>query len=222
MNYYNTLTELESINTTHLSDKGLAQVAEFEAFVTPLIPDIRKGDAAKAKIAEFYLRHKSQYTDGCVKVLEPLINQLGVSAGYISQLKKAKEYKDNILHPQLKQWVDEHPVTIQYRLSKAPHKSVMEKFLTGKHCSKREAENFTRVKNEKQLTQPAEPTPTDYQIKVQRAQEMAEDTSYKYLINSEFAQTFMAGTTNSTIAACMEKVSRLTTCDKKEKRCFYI
>ena len=81
MNYYNILTELESINTTHLSDKGSAQVAEFEAFVTPLTPDIRKGDAAKAKVAEFYLEHKSQYTDRCVKVLEPLINRLVVSAG---------------------------------------------------------------------------------------------------------------------------------------------
>lgn len=86
----------------------------------------------------------------------------------------------------------------------------MEKFLTGEHCSKREAENFTRVKKEEQFTQPAEPTSTEYQIKVQKAQEMAEDTSFKYLINSEFAQTFMAGTTNSTIAACMEKVSRLS------------
>ena len=81
MNCYNTLTELESINTTHLSDKGSAQVAEFEVFVTPLIPDIRKGDAVKAKIVEFYLENKSKYIDGCKKVLEPLISQLGVSAG---------------------------------------------------------------------------------------------------------------------------------------------
>ena len=89
--------------------------------MTPLIPDIRKGDADKAKIAEFYLENKSQYIDGCKKVLELLISQLGVSAGYISQIKKAKEYKDNIHHPHLKQWVKEHPVNIQYRLSKALH-----------------------------------------------------------------------------------------------------
>ena len=68
-------------------------------------------------------------------------------------------------------------------------------------------------KNEKQLTLPAEPTPTDYQIKVQRAQEMGQDTNHKYLVNSMFAQTFMAGTTSSTIAACMEKVSQFTTCN---------
>ena len=63
----------------------------------------------------------------------------------------------------------------------------MEKFHTGEHCSKREVENFTRVKNEKQITQPVEPTPTDYHIKFQRAREMAVDTNYKYLVNSEFA-----------------------------------
>ena len=121
MNYYNTLTELNNTNKTHLSDKGSAQVAEFESFVNPLIPEIRKGDSAKAKIAEFYIKNKSRNTDGCKKLLEPLISQLGVSAGYNSQLKKAKEYKVNIYHPQFKEWVEEHPVTIQYHLSKAPH-----------------------------------------------------------------------------------------------------
>ena len=83
----------------HHSDKGSAQVAEFEAFVTPLIPDIRKGDAAKARIAELYLENLSQYTDGCKWILEPLISQLGMSAGYINQLKRAEEYKDIIHHP---------------------------------------------------------------------------------------------------------------------------
>ena len=134
------------------------------------------------------------------------------------QLKKAKEHNVNIYHPQFKEWVEEQSVTIQYHLSKAPHESVMEKFHIGDHCSKREAENFTRVNNEKQLTLPAEPTPTDYQIKVQRAQEMGLDTNHKYLVNSMFAQTFMAGTTNSTIAACMEKVSQFTTCNEQRDK----
>lgn len=98
----------------------------------------------------------------------------------------------------------------------------MEKFYTGDHCSKREAENFTRVQNEKKLTQSAETTPTDYQLKVQKAQEIAQDTFYKCLVNSEFAHTFMAGTTNSTITACMEKVSQLTTSNEQEKNSFYI
>ena len=123
----------------HHSDKGSAQVAEFEAFVTPLIPDIRKGDAAKARIAELNLENLSQYTDGCKWILEPLISQPGMSAGYINQLKKAEVYKDINHHPQSKQWVEEHPVTIQYLISKAPHESVMKKFQTGKHYSKHKA-----------------------------------------------------------------------------------
>lgn len=52
--------------------------------MTPLISDAREEDAAKAKITRFYVENKSQYTDGCKKVLELLLSQLGVSAGYIS------------------------------------------------------------------------------------------------------------------------------------------
>ena len=114
MNYFNELTEIESVTTTHLSTKGSEQVNDFIDFVKPLIPDIKKGEAAKAKIAQYYLDNKSEYTDGCVKVLEPLANQLGVSPGYISQIKKAGEYKNTLSNLGLRQWVDEHPVSIQY------------------------------------------------------------------------------------------------------------
>ena len=217
-NYHNTLTEIDSINTTHLGEKASSQVNDFVTFVKPLIPDIRKGEAAKAKIAEYYLEHKSQYTDGCIKVLEPLVNQLGVSGGYISQIKKAKEYKDNIHNKNLKQWVEEHPVSVQYYIAKSPHDKVMEKFQTGEHCSKREAQDFTRVKTEPDTTPVAEEVKTEYQLRCEREQALVEDSSYPYLSQQSFASTFMGGTTNSILAACMEKVSRLSTCDDKRQK----
>ena len=68
------------------------------------------------------------------------------------------------------------------------------------------------------MSQPADETKTDFQLQQERYAEMVEDESYKYITNSKFAQTFMAGTTNSAIAACMEKVSRLTTCDEKREK----
>ena len=181
MNYFNALTELETINTTQLSEKGSQQVQDFQDFVTPLIPDIRNGEAAKAKIAEYYLEHKNQYTEGCVKVLEPLVNQLGVSAGYISQIKKAKEYKDSIQDTSLEQWVDEHPISIQYHIAKAPHEKVMEKFMTGEHCSKREAESFTRVKSEVKIKPGLEPASSEYQLKVEKAKVLVEDNIWPIL-----------------------------------------
>ena len=205
MNYYKTLAELESINTTHLSDKDSAQVAEFEAFVTPLIPDIRKGDAAKAKIAEFYLEHKSQYTDGCVKVLEPLINQLGVSAGYISQLKKAKEYKDNINNPQLKSWVAEHPVSIQYHIAKAPHATVIKKFKTGENCSFRETQEFKRLKKEEEKLNPVtEETKTHFQLQQERYEAMVESDEKPLIRTKRAAACLMAGTRKDVLAAAAQ------------------
>ena len=70
-----------------------------------------------------------------MKVLEPLVKQLGVSAEYISQIKKAGEYKDSLTNPGLRQWVEEHPVSVQYEITRIPHESVTKKFMTGQHFS---------------------------------------------------------------------------------------
>ena len=77
---------------------------------------------------------------------------------------------------------------------------------------------FIKNNKEEAASQPADETKADFQLQQERYAEMVEDESYKYITNSKFAQTFMAGTTNSAIAACMEKVSRLTTCDEKREK----
>ena len=221
MNYYNALTELETIDATHLSVKGSEQMNDFISFATPLIPDIKRGDAAKAKIAQYYLERKATYTEGCQKMLEPLIAQLGVSGGYISQIKKANEYKESLHNDSLKQWVDEHPVTIQYRLAKAPHQQVMEKFLSGEHCSKREVENFTRVKpevTEVELEPCSEPTLTEYQEQLKKQQDLIDDSELPYIHNHDSAKAYLASTTSSALAVCMEKINRLSTCDEDRRK----
>lgn len=218
MNYFNSLTELEQINTINLGDKATLQVNEFVDFVKPLLPEIKKGEAAKAKVAEYYLAHKDSYTDASKKMLDSFMTQVGVSSGYISQLKKAKEYVNSIQNPSLKGYVEEHPVTVQYRLAKSPHEKVMEKFQSGEHCSKREAESFTRVNSEDKISEVTEATKTEYQLKQQREQDLVDDTSLKYIYDTKVAQTYMTGTTNSSIASTMQKISNLTTCDEKRAK----
>ena len=214
MNYFNTLTELD-IQTTHPSEKGTQQGNDFVDFARPLLPDIKKGEAAKAKLAEYYLEHKSSYTEGSINLLEPIVNQLGVSNGYVSQIKKAKEYKQNLHNKALEQWVDEHPMSIQYYISKSPHDKVMEKYRTGEHLSKREAEAFTRVKKEEELQPASEQTLSEYQQRCKQADEMVEDKTMPYLTKREAATTFMSGSTEACIAACMEKINRLSICDER-------
>ena len=217
MNYFNALAELDTVTTTHLSDKGSQQVQEFIDFVKPLIPDIRKGEAAKAEIAKYYLERKGEYTSGCVKVLEPLVSQLGVSTGYISQIKKAGEYKAALNDSQLRRWVEEHPVSVQYHLTRINHGLVMDKFRTGEHFSKREAENA--VAESKAKTEPTEPvtdeTTSAFQQRMSLAKEMVEDTSKPYIYNTNSAETYMASTVPGVIAACMQKLSEIQVCDDK-------
>ena len=221
MNYHNALTEIESINTTHLSAKGSEQVLDFKEFVEPLIPDIKRGEAAKAKIAEYYLEHKATYTEGAVACLEPLVQQLGVSGAYISQIKKAKEFKQSIHNPNLKQWVEEHPITVQYRLAKAPHQQMMEKFMSGEHCSQREVERFTRVDAEApevELEPCSEPTLTEYQEQLKKQQDLIDDIELPYIHNHDSAKAYLASTTSSALAVCMEKINRLSTCDEDRRK----
>ena len=86
--------------------------------------------------------------------------------------------------------------------------------MIGAHFTKSELEIIIKNNKEETASQPK----TDFQLQQERYAEMVEDESYKYITNSKFAQTFMAGTTNSAVAAFMEKVSRLTTCDEKRER----
>ena len=69
MTLTNHFAPLTYIDTSRLSDKGQRQVTEFVQFVEPLIDDIKLGDSAKAKVAEYFLQHQSTYTDGARNLL---------------------------------------------------------------------------------------------------------------------------------------------------------
>jgi hypothetical protein len=206
MNYFNSLCELNTLNNTvHLSEKGAQQINEFREYVTPLIPDIRKGDAAKASIAEYYLDRKEGYTDGVKKILEPLVEQLGVSNGYISQIKKAREFKASIASSEMKQWVDEHPISVQYELAKADHHQLMDVYKKGEHCTLRQARGFRQPKTEGDTLNTATPeTKTEYQLQQERYQAMADSDEFPLLRDAKHAQVFCAGNRKAILAAAAQ------------------
>ena len=209
MNYFNNLCELATLtDTTHLSDKGSKQVEAFVSYVTPLIPDIKKGDAAKAAIASYYLEHKSGYTPGTKKMLEPLVNTLGVSSGYISQVKKAKEFVGSIQSKDISAWVSEHPITVQYRMAKLDHDQLHTKFKTGEHFSQREVESFTRVNQTKE-----EPVPvsaevsTTYKDTQTKISDLIGDESKKWITNHGSASAYLSSGRSDLIRAALQVVS---------------
>lgn len=204
MNYFNSLAELDIVEPVHLSEKGSQQIKEFKDFATPLLGDIRKGDAAKAKIAEYYLEHKAEYTDGAVKILEPLVEQLGVSKGYISQVKQAKEFKGALHHNGLSQWVSEHPVSVQYYLTRIPHQDLMSKYMTGEHFSKREAQETIRVNQVTEVRPVEEPTKTAFQLQQEKEAKMVEDEEYPLIRSNAGARSYMNGTRKGRIEACAQ------------------
>ena len=210
MNYFNNLCELNTLtDTTHLSDKGVKQVEAFVSYVTPLIPDIKKGDAAKAAIASYYLEHKSGYTQGTKKMLEPLVNTLGVSSGYISQVKKAKEFVGSIQSKDISAWVSEHPITVQYRMAKLDHDQLHTKFKTGEHFSRSEVESFTRVNpasKEEPVPVSAEVS-TAYKDTQTKINDLIGDESKKWITNYGSASAYLSSGRSDLIRAALQVVS---------------
>lgn len=215
MNYFNTLSELNNIDATNLSEKGTQQVNDFVSFVEPLLPDIKRGDAAKAAVVDYYLEHKEFYTDGAKNLLEAFMTQVNVSSGYISQVKKAKEFKAGIQNNSFSKWVGEHPVSVQYELSKADHNKLINKFQTGEHCSFREARSYKVDKNLK----PAEhPTPEIVEEVKSKNQELIDDESRIYINTISQAATALGSVRGDLIAATMDSVSRIKYMDPKREK----
>ena len=127
------------IDTSRLSDKGKGQVAAFVQFVEPLIDDIKRGDSAKAKVAEYFLEHQSTYTEGARNLLDPLMEQLGISPSYRSKLCTTLKYRSETTNKSLKSYIEEHPVFVQYLMAKMPYEEVHKKMMSGFHFSQREA-----------------------------------------------------------------------------------
>lgn len=215
-NYYNPLA---IIDVSALSEKGQQQVNDFIDYLRPRYCAIKDGELTKEEVARHYLEMESSYTDGAKARISTLTDGLGISKGYLSKIRSARKLLERYsLDRTASNWIDEHPVSCQYLMGKVSHNDLYKKLMTGTHFTRSELEIIIKNNKEEAASQPADETKADFQLQQERYAEMVEDESYKYITNSKFAQTFMAGTTNSAIAACMEKVSRLTTCDEKREK----
>ena len=195
------------IDTSRLSDKGKGQVAAFVQFVEPLIDDIKRGDTAKAKVAEYFLKHQSTYTEGARNLLDPLMEQLCISPGYRSKLRTALKYRSETTDKSLQSYIAEHPVTVQYLMAKMPHEEVHKKMMSGFHFSQREA--AAKVSSKKPGKKPEEQELTHDQFRREKHKEIAGDPDYKYLSDEASAKVYCSGQERAIILACMQVLSEM-------------
>ena len=174
---------LATPDVTHLNDKGSEQVSNYFAFVRQKFDDIKKGELAKQAVARHYLEQEN-LTEAADKLISNLNDALGISKGYISQIRIATRFVDSlgdgIASKQLKSFVEEHPVTVQYRMSKLEPEVIEQQMSTGKRFTKRQLEEFTRVNQEEEKLN-ATPEPTPYQSHCARAKEMIDSEDYPYI-----------------------------------------
>ena len=162
---------------------------------------------------------EASYTDGAKARISALTDGIGISKGYLSKIRSARKLLERYSSDRAaSNWIEEHPVSCQYLMGKVSNNDLHKKLMTGIHFTRSELEIIIKNNKEEIASQPADETKTDFQLQQERYAEMVEDESYKYITNSKFAQGFMAGNANSAIAACMEKVSRLTTRDEKREK----
>ena len=218
INYHNALA---NIDTKNLSEKGASQVQSYKEFITPRYESIKIGELTKEEVARYWIENSKHYTEGAKNLLENVNDALGISKSYLSQLNTVDKFlnatyigKDKSGIPA---YVLEHPVSVRYYLCKMQHEDLWNKFLTGEHFTKREAQS--KVYPGKQLPTPSsQETQTEFQKRQEKCDELINDENYQYIHNRASANTFLTATTDSALAACMEKVSRLSVCDEKRQK----
>ena len=91
MNYFNPLAVLNP-EETNLSTKSVDQITDYKEFIRPRFEGLVKGELAKQEIARFYLEQEKDYTDDCKNFIDKINEGIGISKGYLSQLRTADKF----------------------------------------------------------------------------------------------------------------------------------
>ena len=205
-----TLTQYKeplSIDTSTLCIEGTNQINAFIEFVSPLVEYIAKGEAAKAKVIEYFLSHKDSYTNEARKLLYSFMEKSDISRTYIFKVRKALEYRKQTDNAYTRVFIEEHPIGSQYLMSNVDSSLVRERALEGIHFTKRELESFCspgKTLKEKKLDK-------DKQSDL----DMVSNTDYKYLVEAKAAELYRIGTRRTLMMACMQTLSDMNYKDPK-------
>ena len=102
------------------------------------------------------------------------------------------------------------------KTGKVPTVSKLRGHLGGYTDNKFNSSNHSHPNNPDTTLTPAKPeVKTAFELRGEAADRLIDDVNYRYIHDRDSAETYLASNTNATIAVCMEKISRLKTCDEK-------
>lgn len=207
---------LVSPDTTHLSERGSTQVNDFIEFVKTQFDDIKKGEFAKQKVARYYLEQEN-LTDGADKVITGINEALGISKGYLSKIRTAGKFINSLgndIHSQkVKSFVEEHPVSTQYYMTKMDVEDITDKMKSGERFSFREAQEFPRGNQPEIVVTEVTPAPEPVQSELEKEREILkqkiDDESLEFITSFGSAKAYLAGSTADVVRAAIQRVMEI-------------
>jgi hypothetical protein len=138
--------------------KTQAGVEEFIDFLIPLLREYQQGYHAKHQIAKLYLNSRDRWSIEARKINKQIVEQLDISKGYLSKVQIIMDFRHEhvIRDAQLLHFFDDHPVSVQYYLTKLPVSVIRERMRAGGVFRQRELEQKVSVGNSEQPKLPTE------------------------------------------------------------------
>jgi hypothetical protein len=202
--HYSPLAVINNPNVSHLSEIGQQQVYDFCEYLRPRYQAIVDGAIKKEEVARYYLGIEEQLTDAAKKLIGNVSQALGISKGYISKVKSADKFMASLSHNQsLKNYVEEHPVSCVYLMTKVDQGALQKKMMSGENFTQRELEDITK-KSREELDPAPEVVVSEFQRKQKQFEEMVNSEEYPMIRTTGAAQCFCSGNRKDKLAAAAQ------------------
>ena len=205
---------IDRLKIAELDERSSAQVIAFRDFARPLIDEIRKGDQSKAKIANYYLANHAEYTESTIEALLPLIESLNISRSYLCKLQQTKKFIDQETSETIKSFVEQHPPTVQYLLTKLDPITLGSTALLERAVTFRQAQCLVKDKDvsaRKQKSQSTESQPPNKQeLRNLELMQLVNSKGHTYIQDTKDAEIYKIGKRKNIMNACLQMLHDLT------------
>ena len=134
---------------------------ELETLLTQLKPYLQEYERSRTSIASVYSRWRSGASSTAKKYADLFIEDIGISKGYLSKLKKIELFrKEKLLDEprEFNDWFEQQPITSQYYLTKTSFIDVVNLWDSGQKVSRETAKALARHYENLNMKPKPEPT----------------------------------------------------------------
>jgi len=214
---------IDTLKIAELDERSSAQVMAFRDFARPLIDEIRKGDQSKAKIANYYLANYAEYTEGTIDTLQPLIESLNISKSYLCKLQQTKKFIDQETNQRLKSFMEQHPPTVQYLLTKLDPITLGSTALLERAVTFRQAQCLVKGEaisaRKKTAGLPKSQSPSKEELRNLKLARLVNSKDYTYIQEPKDAEVYKTGRRKNLMNAFRQMLQDLI--DKKYRNTAY-